>query len=341
MKPELLDAILGKAVQECNISFVYLYNWGEPFLNPMLPELIKVVNAYCIPCGVSSNLNIRRNIDRVVAANPANFVISTSGFSQFAYAKTHRGGDIQKVKKNMLWLAETKQSTASKTRIEVNFIRYLGNLDELVLMRSFALSLGFFFRQSVAALFPLEKLILYLSDPVRREEMRNNEPELLDVLVFPYEELMELAGPFKRFPCSFLEDQVVLNTRGEVQLCPLVYDPKRFTIVDFLGCPLQEIQKLKRDRAFCRLCIDMGIHTLGLKFGPDLKPAVFKRVVGYYADAGVDLRKAHQTPGYGRVNQTVRLMKQFARESLFLQNLHEKISAKFPHLDRFTGNTFS
>ncbi len=166
MRPELLDMILAKATQECNISFVYLYNWSEPFLNPMLPELINVVNAYRIPCGISTNLNIRRNIDRVVAENPANFVISISGYSQYTYAKTHRGGDIQKVKENMSWLAETKQSTDSKTRIEVNFIRYLGNLDDLVLMRSFALSLGFFFRQSIAALLPLEKLIAYLSDPV-------------------------------------------------------------------------------------------------------------------------------------------------------------------------------
>ncbi len=44
MKPELLDSILRKATAECKLSFVYLYDWGEPFLNPALPELITVVN---------------------------------------------------------------------------------------------------------------------------------------------------------------------------------------------------------------------------------------------------------------------------------------------------------
>jgi len=337
MQPELLDSILKKATGECKISFIYLYDWAEPFLNPELPELINVVNSYDIPCGISSNLHIMRNMERVIANNPANFVISTSGFTQYTYSKMHKGGNIEKVKQNMQLLAEMKKRTNSRTRIEVNYIRYLGNLDELVLMRDFAISLGFAFRQTIAALFPLEKLLVYLSDPIAREEIKKNEKELLDILLFPYEELLSVARLFKRFPCSFLEDQIVINARCEVQLCPLVYDPFRFRIVDFLSESFDAIQQLKRKHEFCKSCIDKGIHTLGLRFGPDLKPAVYKRVAQYYTNAGVNFRK----PALSWPNQVVRLFKEYARRSAALQKLSEKDLSKFPPLSRFIGNIFS
>ncbi len=276
-------------------------------------------------------------MERVLASNPANFVISASGFTQYIYGKMHKGGDIEKVKQNMQLVASLKKQTNSRTRIEVNYIRYLGNLDELVLMRNFAKSLGFEFRQTIAALFPLEKLLVYLSDEPKREEMKKNEKELLDILLFPYDELISAARIFKRFACSFLEDQIVLNAKGEAQLCPLVYDPNRFTIIDFLSASLQQVQELKRKHEFCKLCIEKGIHTLGLRFGPDLKPAVFKRVAQYYTGAGVNFR----TPASSSLNQVVRLIKEYARQSAPLQRLSEKKFSKFPTLGRFIGNIFS
>ncbi|AFM24949.1 radical SAM protein [Desulfomonile tiedjei] len=341
MEPELLDSILRKATSECQISFVYLYNWAEPFLNPKLPDLIDIVNSHNIPCGVSSNLNIRRNIDRVVASNPANFVISTSGFNQHTYGKMHAAGNVERVKENMIWLSEVRKNTNSRTRVEVNYIRYLGNLDELVLMRKFAASLGFFFRQSIAALFPLERLLKYLSDSQKKERTIDEEKELFEILLFPYEELMQLSGPFKRFPCSYREEQIVLNSRGQVQLCCLVFDPTRFTITDFLSDSIERIRELKRGQDFCKSCIEKGIHTLGLRFGPNLRPVVLKKVADYYSEAGVDFHNLPRTSNGLWFDRSVRLLKESARRSIVLRRLTREAVTRFPVLKRLPGDILS
>jgi MoaA/NifB/PqqE/SkfB family radical SAM enzyme len=339
--PELLHKFIKKALNESDIEFVYLYNWAEPFLNPTLPELIEVVNTYKLPCGISSNLNIRRNIDRVMTANPANFVISASGFTQSVYGVTHSGGNIERVKENMALVAEAKKAANSTTRVEVNYIRYLGNLDEMVMMRQFADSLGFAFRLTIAALFPLEKLLAYLTDPVERSRMELDEGSLLNRLIFPYDELLEYSEKFKRFDCAFLEDQVVLDSKGAVQQCPLVYDPNRFTICDYLSTPLEAIQAMKRKTEICRTCRSKGIHTLGLRFGPDLKPAVLRRIAKYYTDAGVDFRNLTYSRPKHQINQTIRLIKEHARNAPGVRSFCKRLIGKFPVLAKLPGDLFS
>jgi hypothetical protein len=46
MSPELLGQILDKAVGECRISAVGLYNWTEPLLHPRIADLVRVVARY-------------------------------------------------------------------------------------------------------------------------------------------------------------------------------------------------------------------------------------------------------------------------------------------------------
>src|SRR5262245_21750268 len=65
MEPDLLRRILGKAVQECRIKGVGLFNWTEPLLHPRLPELIGIIHEQGLRCFLSSNLNALRNLDAV------------------------------------------------------------------------------------------------------------------------------------------------------------------------------------------------------------------------------------------------------------------------------------
>src|SRR5580704_11655035 len=43
MSPELLGQIVDKALRECRISAVGLYNWTEPLLHPRIAELVRAV----------------------------------------------------------------------------------------------------------------------------------------------------------------------------------------------------------------------------------------------------------------------------------------------------------
>src|SRR5204863_5847034 len=108
---------------------------------------------------LSSNLNHLKNPEALLSAGAKTFRISLSGFTQPVYERGHRGGDIEKVKKNMIRLGEAHKATGSRTRIHVYFHKYRHNVHELPLMETFARDLGFKFISDWAYLMPLEKLI--------------------------------------------------------------------------------------------------------------------------------------------------------------------------------------
>ena len=72
---DLFRRIIAKASDEYRIKNVSLFNWGEPLLHPKLSELIRIVKSYGHRCQLSSNLNLLRNIDEVLAARPDYFRI--------------------------------------------------------------------------------------------------------------------------------------------------------------------------------------------------------------------------------------------------------------------------
>lgn len=155
MAPKLLDNILKKASEESEIKFIELFNWTEPLIHPKISQLVEIAQSYA-PCHLSSNLNLKKvNFDELLSKNPHYFRISISGFNQSTYSKTHRDGDIEVVKKNMMLLAESKKRVSSNTIIEVLYHRYLGNLDDEILTRDFAEKLGFSFMSVWAYMMPV------------------------------------------------------------------------------------------------------------------------------------------------------------------------------------------
>ena len=159
MSPELLGQILDKAVSECSISAVGLYNWTEPLLHPQIADLVRVVKSRGLPCALSSNLNVLRDPETLLAADPDFFRVSLSGFTQQTYEIGHREGDIEVVKQNMRRLAAARDVVRPHTQIEVFYHRYRYNGHELAPMQSFAESLGFHFTGTLAYLTTVEKII--------------------------------------------------------------------------------------------------------------------------------------------------------------------------------------
>ncbi|HYG66943.1 MAG TPA: radical SAM protein, partial [Anaeromyxobacteraceae bacterium] len=107
LDPGRLERILDKLEAEAPSGArprVHLFNWGEPLLHPELPELVRRVRRRGLSCRLSSNLVRPRDLDAVVAAAPDWFRVSVSGFTQPVYGRTHRGGDVERVKANLLAL---------------------------------------------------------------------------------------------------------------------------------------------------------------------------------------------------------------------------------------------
>jgi len=282
MEPEFLEKILHKASTECEIDFIGLFNWTEPLIHPRIAELVEIAGSYA-PCHLSSNLNLAKiDYEAVLRKNPRYFRISLSGFNQSVYSKTHKGGDIEVVKKNMLKLSEAAANVGSRTKIEVLYLRYLGNADDELLMRYYSETLGFLFRPIWAYLMPLEKVLQYVSDPASLSEQDQRLVEMLALPPGP--EVIEASRSVREEKCALLEDQITLNSQGVVQLCCALFDENRFSINRFLDKTFEEIQNKKRKMDICRECMSNGVHNLALYNSPKYDQIAGMNVLKHYKE---------------------------------------------------------
>jgi MoaA/NifB/PqqE/SkfB family radical SAM enzyme len=86
MSADLLRRVMEKAVAECDVESVALFNWTEPLLHREIADLVRIVQGFDVPCDLSSNLNVLRDPDTTLAVTPVSRV-SVSGFNQAAAAR--------------------------------------------------------------------------------------------------------------------------------------------------------------------------------------------------------------------------------------------------------------
>lgn len=91
MQLDMFRQIVEKAKRE-GVRAIFLYNWTEPLVHPKIGEFIEIINAAGMNSGVSTNLNLAKNMEKALLAEPGFFRISLSGFYQETYAKGHVGG---------------------------------------------------------------------------------------------------------------------------------------------------------------------------------------------------------------------------------------------------------
>lgn len=254
MSPDLLGHILDKAQRECRIEAVGLYNWTEPLLHPDIAALVRAVKSRGLVCSLSSNLNVLRDPEALLAENPDYFRVSLSGFTQEIYARGHREGDIETVKDNMRRLAAAHAAVQSKTHIEVYYHRYADNAHELPLMRDFAESLGFVFASTLAYVTTVEKILAIAGGSKTPED-----EALLSRFAVPLDRALAITSTLRRDTCSLLEDIVVLDVEGNAMLCCGSSMAAVNRIGNFLDVPLAELQHRRRAMSLCHSCLQLGL----------------------------------------------------------------------------------
>ena len=269
MKPELLDAIVRKAKAECaaRVKFA-LFNWTEPLLHPKLAEMIEVVNSHGLKCGLSSNLNIVKDIDAVMRANPSYLKVSLSGFTQDSYGVTHRKGKIEVVKRNMAIVADAKRRAWATTRLTIAFHRYLGNHEDERRMKEYAESLGFEFGPYYAYLMPLEKNLAFAEPETTDTQLTSEDQALIGRLALPLDLAIEAAKRRRHRPCRLRDQEMAINCEGRVMLCCAVYERSKNDLGSYLDVSLEDLQKLKYEHNQCTSCMRNGIHVLATGDSP-------------------------------------------------------------------------
>ncbi len=236
---------------------IHLYTWGEPLLHPKIAKFVDMTKKMGFACGLSSNLNIEKNLKEIVKSGPDYFRISLSGFYQKNYKETHRGGDIRQVKSNMYRLRHLMDQYKSKIAVQVLYHVYKHNAgDDLLMMVKLCEELKFSLDPVWAFFTPFEKNIDYLNGKISNEDRK-----VIDTLAIDPRKVSEAALPYRDQDCNLRKTQMTLNVDGSVQLCCATFDKAHVVANSFLDKPHKELQKLRYENDMCRICMNKGQHV--------------------------------------------------------------------------------
>lgn len=265
MQIETFRKIVEKAKLE-GVNSIHLYNWTEPLIHPRIGEFIQTINAAGIASGVSTNLNIAKNMEQALRAEPSFFRVSLSGFHQKTYEQGHVGGDIEVVKQNMIKMHEIKQRYNLNTLIEVYYHRYLDNLEEEGLMREFSERLGFRFTTGYSVMMPLEKTLAIIE---RDPSVTDADRETLKRLALPpYDDLINLVKHYPKHACSLKDNMLVLDCNGNAVLCCAIFNQSEYQVGKYLELPIRQLTSLKSTQQncvdMCNRCTQNGLHSYAM-----------------------------------------------------------------------------
>ncbi|GAB5413455.1 MAG: hypothetical protein Cons2KO_10580 [Congregibacter sp.] len=255
MSVELFTEILTKISAECpdKTPEIWLYNWGEPLLHPQLATLIGLVRDLGLRCMLSSNLNYDRGLLQLEQALPDVIKISLSGFAPGTYERSHTGGDIERVKRNMRRLAEIQSSSTQACEVWVGHHLYRHNFHERDEVRRFCEELGFRWQPVQAFWQPSEKLVEL------KESNTLSDSLLQELLVNPIDNARHVREyRQKAYDCELRFNQTTINVDGSVSLCCSTYSMENRLPQAFLDASHAEISAAKYRHDFCSTCRKHG-----------------------------------------------------------------------------------
>jgi len=259
MELSLFKRILEK-IKADNISDrieIHLYTWGEPLMHPRVVEFVALTKEMGFYCGLSSNLNLDKNLREVIKAGPDFFRVSLSGYYQESYANTHKRGDVRAVKGNMYHLRHMIDQYGKDTAVQVLYHVYKHNAgDDLLMMLKLCEELKFDLVPVWAYYMPLEKMLVYLNGNASAEDQKT-----IDMLAMDPVKVTEAAIPFRDQDCNLRKTQMTLNIDGSVQLCCATFDKASMVAPSFVDMSHGEIQRLRYGNDMCGLCMDAGQHV--------------------------------------------------------------------------------
>lgn len=284
MEMGMLEKVLDKIKSENPAAIVCSYGNGEPMLHPQLPECVSAIKRRGLRCEVASNLNHVNRLEDFLKARPDFFIISVSGFTQDTYGKSHRGGDIERVKANMHILKDASNRWGAGVPIAVAYHMYNDNLEEIEPMKNFVAQFGFQFMLSWARTITIENTVQSLRH-LERQEGGSPPPyaiskDGLDInTAFPscnpdFIETMKrlrfhpkkAKQLYERFPvapvCIIADVFCYIRHDGQVQLCAWC-DDRRLTLGNYLEMTQEQLSEARRGHPLCAECLR---HRLNLFF---------------------------------------------------------------------------
>lgn len=254
MTVEMLRRILDKVTKEARVLVVRLYYYDEPFLIRDMPKFVALCHEYNLPSTISTNLTMFDKYGPAILKEaPTTLLISVSGFTQAVYERSHKGGDIEKVKANMV---KVSQLRSPKTHVQVNWHHYRYNEHEEPLMREYARKLGFSMVSFGTSLLPLERAL-------RVWETGIDDPKGEDLLI-PVKEARQACYERRHWECDGQNRVLTVNGDGFITNCNnrIYRENLRGSLFDTTVPALLKARKTDSD---CVACQAIGGHIYAMQ----------------------------------------------------------------------------
>jgi len=233
-----------------------LYNWGEPFLNTEINDILQILKKKKLYAAISSNLIVKPDIDKECLPVISDLTFSLSGFSQDSYDRIH-GASLNKVLNNFEDFYVKIRQYSPKTKIRIAWHRYLFNENEFWDAYKYFNRPGIRFRPTIAFLNDGLELMDFLKE--RLSEDRKNQSEKDLFLNHIRKRVAYHKKKSKNYRCPAW-DFLVVDEIGQLLLCCGVsrYDSDH-VLGNILEMSAEEIWKSKLSDALCNGCISSGL----------------------------------------------------------------------------------
>ncbi len=210
------------------VLLMILWDWGEPFVNPAIYDMIAYAKKRNIQIISSTNAHVferEENAKKLIKSGIDSIIVAIDGIKQNTYERFRQSGKLEKALKGTRNLVAAKRAMNSHTPlINFRFLVTKHNEHEIPDLKKLVRSLG-------VDVLTLKKLNPYESYADTRFERQTNFDEILPVderyQRFRYE---EAAGDRHRIrrnpPCSRLWDCMTIRWNGVVPICTYDYREK-------------------------------------------------------------------------------------------------------------------
>lgn len=255
MKKELFESVITKLKSELDdFKYVYLYIFGEPLLNPELPDIVRIIHKHNLLAIISTNLSLKANIEELMEAEPDCIKVSVSGFSQDVYSTTHNGGNVELVKSNLEKISRYNRDCEKNIPVVVGYHGYNNNQGvEREQMKEFCQMQDIFFQYTNA----------WYSQRVKQWKMLEYTEEDISFVRKLYDNPEEILYPpvvNSTRDCYYIENGVFIDYKGDITLCCIGLNDNA-SYGNYLCTTLEEANKRREKSELCALCRKYGMQS--------------------------------------------------------------------------------
>lgn len=256
MSLSLFRKVIEKMTHEIPLmNSVALYTWGEPLLNPELPDIIKECKKFGIATEVSSNLEYQKNLEEFLLAEPDQIIAPCAGVGD-KYERGRTGGTWKNYLKALSKIKEIKDKYNLDYNVRIMYHLYKDNIyEDLDFMKTLAKEYNFTLIPIVAHLFPGR----VYDFAVNGNEIPDIMKKAAKNLIFSIDDQLKYVKSKINTKCHIINAFPTVTWDGKVLHCcnmqwPTVGD------LEYINTPLENLIKERNSSTWCTNCMNKGIH---------------------------------------------------------------------------------